>query len=178
MTKQLTKTYLLAIAVIASLFSVSGAVAQEAKKASVVVEAPWARASHAGVKTAGGYVHLVNNGDKDDFLVAVKSPIAAKIQLHKMALVNNIMKCKLLQHPILVKAHSDFTLKPGAFHIMFMDLKKPLVKGETFPAVFFFKHSAPVNATFVVGGMDDVSAPVSAKEPVAVITTTTKTVSK
>lgn len=176
MTKQLTKKYLVAIAVIASLFSLNGAVAQEAKKTVMVVEAPWARASHAGVKTAGGYVHLMNNGDKDDFLVAVKSPVAAKIQLHKMSLVNNIMKCKLLQHPILVKAHSDFTLKPGAYHIMFMDLKKPLVKGETFPAVFFFKHSAPVNANFVVGGMDDVAAP--AKAPVAVVTTTTETVAK
>lgn len=166
MLKNIKTTYVLAIA--AALFSVNGANAKHHKMVSdvkaqtMVVDNAWARASNAATKTGAGYVHLVNKGDKDDYLVAVKDAVSAQTELHQMTLVDNVMKCKLLKEPILIKAHSEFTLKPGAYHIMFTNLKKPLVKGESFPAVFTFKHSAPVKATFAISAAAEVTPPVKA----------------
>jgi len=42
-------------------------------------------------------------------------------------------------------------LKPGGYHIMLMDLKRPLNAGETFPITLHFARAGDITATVVVG---------------------------
>ena len=36
------------------------------------------------------------------------------------------------------------TMRPGGYHIMLMELKQPLRRGESFPLTLTFEHAAPV----------------------------------
>ncbi len=157
MLKAFKYTYILALMV--SLFSVVPSFASEYKKESIIVESPWVRAKAPGAKVIGGYAHIINNGDKDEYLVGVHSPISKKIQLHEMKTVNNVMTMRALRKPILIKAHSDFTLKPGSYHIMFMNVKDPVVKDSKFPATFLFQGVGSVDVEFAVADVASKQAP-------------------
>lgn len=136
-----------------SALCVASSYASMYKKENITVESPWLRAKSAGAKVVGGYAHIINNGDKDEYLVAVRSPISKKIQLHEMKTVNNVMTMHALRKPILIKAHSDFTLKPGSYHIMFMKVKKPVVQGTKVPATFLFRNAGALDVTFDVAAV-------------------------
>lgn len=151
------------ISLIMGIFSVATSQAAEYKKDNIVVESPWMRAKAAGAKVVGGYAHIINNGDEDEYLVGVESPISNKIQLHEMKTVNNVMKMRALRKPILIKAHSDFTLKPGSYHIMFLKVKKTVDKGTKVPAKFLFKNVGSIEAEFDVADFASKEAPIAAK---------------
>lgn len=143
------------------LSGIAMANASEYKKGSIIVENPWVRASHSGANSIGGYAHIINKGDKDEYLVSVISPISKKIQLHEMSMKNNVMVMRHLRKPILIKAHSEFIFKPGSYHIMFMKLPKPVAKGDVFPAKFCFRDIGSIDVKFVAGSDAAVEAPKS-----------------
>ena len=65
-------------------------------------------------------------------LVGVASPAANVVELHEMVMDNNVMKMRAL--PSLdVKPGQTVELKPGSYHVMLIDLKKPLTKGDVVP---------------------------------------------
>lgn len=116
----------LATAVITPAF----APAYAAKKQSpIVVDQPWARATPGGARTGAVYMTLVNKADSSDRLIGASSPIAAKAQIHQMRVVHGIMEMHELAHGLVIPAKARVVLKPGAYHVMLIGLKKRLGKG-------------------------------------------------
>jgi periplasmic copper chaperone A len=44
------------------------------------------------------------------------------------------------------------TLEPASYHLMFLDLKRLLKEGETFPGTLMFEKAGTVSVTFEVIG--------------------------
>jgi len=44
------------------------------------------------------------------------------------------------------------TLEPASFHLMLLDLKRPLTEGETFPGTLTFEKAGTISVTFEVRG--------------------------
>jgi hypothetical protein len=65
-------------------------------------------------------------------LVGVGSPAANIVEIHEMVMDNNVMKMRALPR-LEVEAGKVLELKPGSYHVMLIDLKKPLSKGEIVP---------------------------------------------
>jgi copper(I)-binding protein len=62
-------------------------------------------------------------------LVGAASAIAGVVELHEMAMDNNVMKMRAI--PALeLPAGREVQLKPGGYHVMLLDLKRPLKVGE------------------------------------------------
>ena len=62
-------------------------------------------------------------------LVGAASPVAGVVELHEMAMDNNVMKMRAI--PALdLPAGREVHLKPGGYHVMLLDLKRPLKAGE------------------------------------------------
>lgn len=68
-----------------------------------------------------------------DRLTSASSDVAVKLQIHEMAVENEVMQMRQLADGLPIPAGGSAELKPGSYHVMLIGLKKPLIAGETFP---------------------------------------------
>jgi copper(I)-binding protein len=95
--------------------------------AQVNVSSAWARSTVAGQSGTGAFMTITSkDGGK---LIGAASPVAGVVELHEMAMDNNVMKMRAI--PALdLPAGREVQLKPGGYHVMLLDLKRPLKVGE------------------------------------------------
>ena len=98
--------------------------------AQVEVKSAWARGTVAAQKTTGVYMQL--KSAKDGSLVGVESPVAGMAEVHQMRMDKNVMRMSAVPR-LELPAGRTVELKPGGYHVMLIDLKKPLKKGDSVP---------------------------------------------
>lgn len=114
---------------------------------------PWSRETPLGASVAGGYLVIRNDGAHSDRLVAVSSEIAARGEIHEMAVRDGVMTMRPLPDGLEIPAGGTVRLEPGSFHVMFIGLKRQPRDGETFPAELVFEKAGSVAVEFSVGPM-------------------------
>lgn len=125
--------------------------AHEFKLGHLEIDHPWSREIPAGAKVAAGYMIIKNRGTAADRLVSVSSPISGKAEVHEMSLTaDGVMTMRPVSGGIEIPAGGEVALKPGAFHIMFMELKEPPKAGEKFPGTLTFEKAGTVDVEFAV----------------------------
>lgn len=144
------KKYLIAFASAFTLFT-APIYAHEFKAGGLEIIHPSSRAMLPGAPVAGGYLTIVNHGKTDDRLVSVTSDRAAEVQLHEMAIENDVMKMRELPEGIPIPAGSSVELKSGGLHVMFMKVKRPFKEGDMVKATLVFEKAGPVEVEFMVG---------------------------
>ncbi|WP_158965312.1 DUF1775 domain-containing protein [Chachezhania sediminis] len=107
---------------------------------------------------AGGFVTISNTGAEGDVLVGASSPVAGEMQIHEMKMEDGVMKMRELPGGLPIQAHETVNLKPGGYHVMFMDLKQPLVAGEEVEVTLDFAKAGKVSMTFPVKDRKDVKS--------------------
>ncbi len=122
------------------------------KAGAIDIEQPNARAMVPGAKVGGGYLTVTNNGSTDDKLVGVSSDRAKSAEIHQMSVNNGIMTMRAVSGGLAIPAGQTIELKPGGYHIMFMDVAQPFKQGETVKATLTFEKAGPVEVDFTVGG--------------------------
>ena len=100
-----------------------------------------------------GYLTLHNMGAESDRLVSGTSDIAERVEIHSMEMTGGIMKMRRLADGLEIPAGKMVEFKPGGYHLMFMKLKQPIVKGETFKATLVFEKSGRVDVEFTAAGI-------------------------
>lgn len=114
---------------------------------------PWSRETPQGAKVAAGYVRIVNNGSEADRLVAVSGEIAGRGEIHEMAVdANGVMTMRPVD-ALEIPAGGEVELKPGGYHIMFLDLKDARKEGERFAGSLTFEKAGTVEVEFAVDAM-------------------------
>ena len=128
----------------------------------------WARTSPGGATT--GAVYLTIQPAADDTLtgVSVLATVAGSAEMHQTMQMGSgttmagstetTMGGGMQMSPvdsIALKGGDAFAFEPGGYHIMLMDLVKPLVKGDTFT----------ITLTFEKAGTIDVDVPVLDEAP-------------
>ncbi|MFA7281300.1 MAG: copper chaperone PCu(A)C [Sterolibacterium sp.] len=98
--------------------------------AGVTVKEPWARGTVVGQTASGAFMELT--ASENAALLEASSPVAGVVEVHEMSLDNGVMKMRAVPR-LDLPAGKPVTLKPGGYHIMLMDLKKQLKKGESVP---------------------------------------------
>jgi copper(I)-binding protein len=86
------------------------------------------------------YLSITNRSAKADSLLALTSPIAAKVEIHRSMMVQGVMQMRqvaALECPPGVTVD----IEPGALHIMLLGLMQPLVAGSTFPLSLSFRDA-------------------------------------
>ncbi|MDO1582575.1 copper chaperone PCu(A)C [Rhizobium oryzicola] len=136
---------------LATIIAVSPALAHGFKVGDIEIGHPYTRAMLPGAKVGGGYLKLTNEGATDDRLVSATSDRAASVQLHEMKIDGGIMIMRELQGGIPVPKRATVELKPGSYHVMFMNVAQPFKEGEIIKATLTFEKAGPVNVEFAVG---------------------------
>jgi len=130
--------------------SMAQSVAKSVKTDAIKIENAYTRATAPGQQVAGGFMKIENKGNVADQLVSASSPAAGEVQLHEMAMDGNVMKMRQVKD-IAIPAGGSVELKPGGYHLMFMNLKGPFAAGQT----------VPVKLKFVKAGELEVKLPVN-----------------
>jgi copper(I)-binding protein len=104
--------------------------AQSPGQSAIQVKEPWVRGTVAQQKATGAFMQL--SAPQDMRLIEARSPVAGVVELHEMAMDNNVMKMRAVPG-IDIPAGKGAELKPGGFHVMLLDLKKQLKEGDTVP---------------------------------------------
>lgn len=97
---------------------------------SVVVSKAWVRPTMPGQSVAGAYLDIT--AKQAAKLVAVRSALSSDVQIHWMQMDGDVMRMREVASIDLPK-DATVSLKPGGYHLMLMQLKKPILAGETIP---------------------------------------------
>ncbi len=137
----------------AFLATCGAAFAHDYKAGPLEIGHPWSRATPNGAPVAAGFLTVTNTGAAADRLVSVASDAADKIEIHEMAVVDGVMKMRPLDKGIEIPAGGKLELKPGSYHVMFIGLKKPFVKGDVVKGALAFEKAGKVDVDFNVEDM-------------------------
>lgn len=103
---------------------------QAAWAANISVSDAWARATMPGQKVSGAYMKI--QSDADARLVSASSPAVPRVEVHEMKMDGDVMRMREVQTVDLPKGKT-VSLEPGGYHIMLMNLPKPIAAGEVIP---------------------------------------------
>ncbi len=148
----MTRNALIVAAVLAA-WAALPAQAADVTIGSLKISAPWARATPKGASVGGGYMKITNNGAAADRLIGGATDIAGRFEVHEMTMANGVMKMRPVAGGLEIKPGATVTLDPSGYHLMFVGLKKQLMKGEHFKATLEFAKAGKVNVDFLVEGI-------------------------
>lgn len=117
----------------------------------LTIEGAWSKAMLPGQKVGGGFLTIANKGSADDKLISAASPVSPSVQIHEMAVVNDVMEMRQLTDSLVIPAGQTVEFKPGGLHLMFMDVPEPFKEGGT----------VPVTLTFEKAGVAEVMLPIA-----------------
>lgn len=140
---------------IAQAMKMDAPVADTVTVGGLTIAAPWARATPGGAKVAGGFVRITNNGKESDKLVGGSADIAGVFEVHEMTMADGVMKMRPVAGGLEIKPGQTIELKPGGYHVMFMDIKAPFKEGEKVKATLQFEKAGRVEVLFRVGGVGE-----------------------
>lgn len=127
--------------------------AQQVKSGELVLDHAWARATPNGAKVGGGYLTIENKGAVPDKLIGGSSPAAGKVEVHEMAMNNGVMTMRPVKDGLPIPPGKSVALAPGGFHLMLLELKAPLKKGQKIPVTLKFEKAGDLNVTLDVQGI-------------------------
>ena len=139
-----------AYAILGSMLAFGSAQAHEFKLGQIEIGHPYSRAMLPMAKVGGGYFKITNNGPADR-LVSVKSERAESVELHEMKMNGAVMEMRELDGGIAIPAKTTVELKPGSYHLMFMNVPQPFKEGEMVKATLVFEKAGSVDVEFAVG---------------------------
>jgi len=125
-----------------------------APRAGLRIEQAWARATPAVAPVAAAYLVVINDGDTPDRLLRIDSGIARRIEMHRTANENGVMRMRPIEGGAVIPARGRLEFAPGGNHLMLIGPVRPLVAGETFEATLVFERAGPRKVRFEVRGMD------------------------
>jgi copper(I)-binding protein len=129
--------------------SIAQGVTKTVRTDAIKIDGAYTRATAPGQQVAGGFMKIENKGNTADQLLSASSPAAGEVQLHEMSMEGNVMKMRQVKD-IAVPAGGSVELKPGGYHLMFMNLKGPFAAGQTVPVKLKFAKAGELEVKLPV----------------------------
>jgi copper(I)-binding protein len=126
----------------------TAASAQTQPAPAVSVANAWSRATTASATSGAIYATITDHGAPDT-LLSVTTPVAGMAQVHQTIQNGDVMEMRPVDG-LTVSADKPVTLAPGGYHIMLMGLKRPLVKGDSFPVTLRFAKAGSIEVIATV----------------------------
>ena len=140
------------LAAVATLLALP-ATAEDYKIGSLEITTPWTRATPPSARTGGGFMTITNKGTTADRLVAVRSSVSDKVEIHEVQMDGSVMRMREVAKGLEIAPGATVMLKPGGYHIMFMELKAPLAKDTKVPLTLVFEKAGSLDIQLNVEAM-------------------------
>jgi periplasmic copper chaperone A len=97
---------------------------------SVSVDHAWVRSTVAAQTATGAFMDITSHAAA--VLTGVSSPVAGTVEMHEMRMEGNVMKMRALDK-LELPAGKTVKFTPGSYHLMLLELKRPLQAGDMVP---------------------------------------------
>jgi hypothetical protein len=98
--------------------------------ADVTVKDSWVRGTTPAQKATGAFMEIVSSDAAS--LLSASSPVAGVVEIHTMKMEDGVMKMRAIPK-LDLPAGKGVKLAPGGNHVMLMDLKQQMKKGDVVP---------------------------------------------
>ena len=117
----------------------------------IMIKDPYARSSGPTAVTGAAFMGIMNHTDTDDRLIAVRSDVAKRIELHTHKEdANGVMRMIEVEDGIPVPAGGMAMLQRGGDHVMFMGLTEALEQGDDISVTLVFENAGEIELTIPV----------------------------
>jgi periplasmic copper chaperone A len=123
-----------------------------AKLGPLEIDPPWARATIGIARPGAAYVTFRNTGDQLEKLVDFSTPAAAHSEVHEMTHEGGVMKMRSAVS-LEMPPGKEVRLEPGGMHIMLMQLRQALEKGDSIPITFIFGEAGEITVTAPIASL-------------------------
>ena len=115
--------------------------ANEVKAGDLVISQAWSSAAPKGAETGGGYLTIENKGSAPDRLIGGSTDVAGSVQIHGMPTEGGVMRMRPLENGVTIEPSKMVKHAPRGYHLMMMDLKQPLQRGDKVPVTLEFEKA-------------------------------------
>jgi copper(I)-binding protein len=120
------------------------------KLGAIEIERPWARATPKGATVGAGYMKITNKGTEADRLLGGSVAFAKRFELHSMVMEQGVMRMREVKDGLEIKPGQTVELKPGGYHVMFVDLMQPLAQGDHVKVTLSFAKAGTIDVEYAV----------------------------
>ena len=113
----------------------------------------WSKATPPNAPVAGGYLTVDNRSDAADRLLRVESAAAQRVEIHEMTHADGVARMRQVVGGVSLPAGELTELKPGSYHLMFIQPTQPFVEGSLVPATLVFEKAGNLPVLFEVRSM-------------------------
>ena len=142
------KKNLFIFSLVFSLFLLENLFAHEFQVGNININHPYVRFA-VSTGPAAGYMTIINMGEENDKLIKIETPIATNSEFHMTNIYNSQATMERVDF-IELPAQKARSLKPGGYHIMFMNLNTELKVGKNIDAKLFFEKNGEIEIDFEV----------------------------
>lgn len=126
----------------------------------ITIENAYSFAVAPGARSAAAFMTIVYPPSADgttipDRLMRVETPVAGRADMHTVLIEDNAMAMRKVD-VLPLSPMGTMTFSPQGAHIMMMELRQPLVAGETYPMTLVFEKAGPVEIAVPVRAPGDV----------------------
>ena len=130
------------------LFLLENLFAHEFQVGNININHPYVRFA-VSTGPAAGYMTIINMGEENDKLIKIETSIATNSEFHMTNIYNSQATMEHVDF-IELPAQKARSLKPGGYHIMFMNLNTELKVGKNIDAKLFFEKNGEIEIDFEV----------------------------
>ena len=106
------------------------------------------------------YLWITNPTSQADTVIGVRTPVAARAEVHRDMPMGNGMSHMTPVAELSVPAHDTLRFAPGGLHIMVIDLSRPIARGDSARVTVTFRRAGDVAGWARVIGYADVDTAV------------------
>ena len=122
---------------------------ESAGKKEMVVQDPYIVETLPGSKVAAGYMKLTNQMGKPARLIGAEAQVSEYVEIHFMGELDGVMKMEHLKAIDLADGETVI-FQSGSYHIMFIEILKPLQPGMNVPVTLKFEEAPDLEVVFPV----------------------------
>ena len=115
------------------------------------------RATAPGMPSSAAYVTIANHGDAADRLIAAKTVLARRVEIHSMEMDNGVIRMRAVDGGLAIAAGGSVQLAPGGLHIMLMGLTAQLAAGSQHEITLVFEKAGEITITATVKRPADIN---------------------
>lgn len=128
-------------------------------QADVAIKDAWVRGTTPAQKATGAFMEITSSDAAS--LLSAASPVAGVVEIHTMKMEDGVMKMRAMPK-LDLPAGKGVKLAPGGNHVMLMDLKQQLKKGDVVPITLKVEgKDKKVQTIEVKAEVRDLAAPVT-----------------